>query len=214
MKIYLFDSERLFLEGLKEMILRTFPHADIICFFKGSKLLKTMENTSPDLVIFDPELFFGAAIDLVNRFSDRSPKIRVLCLSHINDEKEIMHLFSAGISGYLMKDSSSEELLDAVRDVLSSNFYLNDISLRAMQNKSESDAGRKETAAIFTKREKQVIEMICQELTNAEIADKLCLSKRTIDNHRNRIINKIGARNTVGLVKFAFENELLSLEPK
>jgi DNA-binding NarL/FixJ family response regulator len=140
------------------------------------------------------------------------PEIKVLALTMLNELEHIKNMLSAGAKGYLLKNSGKEELVMAIKKVMSGQNYFSDevkdlIMLEMVKKKTMPGKIIGEKVPL-TSRELDILELILQELTNQEIAEKLFISVRTVDAHRRNLLEKTGARNTAGLVKFALENHL------
>ncbi|MEL7338873.1 MAG: response regulator transcription factor, partial [Bacteroidota bacterium] len=134
------------------------------------------------------------------------PEAKVLILSMHQDDQFIVHLLEQGAHGYLLKDTELEELENALESVQDNGFYFNDRTSRAMLSRLTRRQKIKPTFGQvdpLSERETEVLKLICEEFTTAEIADKLFLSPRTIEGYRNRLLEKTGAKNTAGLVVFA-----------
>lgn len=133
----------------------------------------------------------------------------------------MVKMVEAGASGYLLKNCGTEEVLNAIRQVYSAGYYFNDFFVNAL-NAMKNGAKPKSTATLdfnhipveLTEREREILLLICQELTNIEIGEKLFISSRTVDGHRNNLLSKTGARNTAGLVVFAVTNNLFQILPR
>ena len=144
---------------------------------------------------------------------EQNRNAKIIALSMINDQFEIRSMLKAGASGYLLKDTGSEVLEACVRKVLSGgNYFSNDVALTLMEPNNigllNSDRIKHGSVKVqesgLTKREIEVLTLISKEFTNEEIGDKLSLSKRTVDSHRQNILRKSEAKNTAGLIKYAF----------
>jgi DNA-binding NarL/FixJ family response regulator len=135
--------------------------------------------------------------------------MKIIILSVHSEERHIVHMVGEGVNGYLVKNSELTEVVHAVQAVHEKGFYFNESMLRAihsgMAHKHEKSYNPNSP---ITAREKEILELICQEHTTQEIAEKLFLSVRTVDGHRNNLLEKTGARNTAGLVIYALRNDL------
>lgn len=172
----------------------------------GTELLRFLEHGEADLVLTDLEMPGMNGIDVIQQLSEQAPNLPVVVLSSHEKEEMILDTIQAGAKGYLLKNSDPDEVKDALRKVLRQGFYFKeDISqllLRGMVQQ-RATAHSAPNTAILTKREQEVLHFICQEKTNQEIADQLFLSPRTVESYRKNMIQKVGAKNTVGLVLYA-----------
>ena len=138
-----------------------------------------------------------------------------MVLSVYDQERFIGKMIEAGASGYLTKNCEIEELVTAVNTVYKTGFYFNNVTLRAMRKALQYRSGDirnlNNISVELTGREKEVLELLCKEFTNTEIAEKLLISSRTVEGHRNNLLLKSGSRNTAGLVIFAIKNGLFDI---
>lgn len=154
-------------------------------------------------------------VELNAELQKRYPSIKVIILSVYNQERFIGKMIEAGACGYLTKNCEIEELVTAINTTHKSGFYFNQQTLQAMRKASQykaTDIKNLSNIAIeLTPREKEILDLLCRELTNAEIGEKLFLSPRTVEGHRNNLLAKTGCRNTAGLVIFAIKNGFYSI---
>lgn len=163
-----------------------------------------------DLIIMDLNMGEMGGIEATRRVKKRFPHIKILALTMMKDEEKIREMTEAGASGYIFKNSGMEELLEAIEKVMNGELYFSDEAVYSIitRKKDEESKGRSEETDL-TDRELEVLELICKEYTNAEIAEKLYISVRTVDAHRRNLLQKTGARNTAGLVRYALKHDLL-----
>jgi len=182
-----------------------------------------LEGHAPDIqvALVDIRLQDGLGIDLVQEIRKKYPHIQVIALTMYDSEAYLEAIIKAGARGYLLKNTSREELLKAIRAVLEGRYYFSEgihdtIGQRLSSEKASTpnvsisafaDAPK---AIRLTKRERQILELIGRELNNAQIAAQLNLSPRTVHTHRRAIMQKLGVRNTAGLIRQAIELGLLS----
>ena len=179
----------------------------------GIKALSLVAQQSPDVMLLDikmPEMDGIAATKEIRRLH---PDVKILILTTYDDEHLIMHLLEAGANGYLLKNADAVDITIAIHTVMEHNYYFNDLvsktMLRSLMNKGNIGTNFKERIKL-TDKETKVLELICQEFTAAEIADKIFLSKRTVEGIRAELLEKIGVRNTAGLVIYALKNGIIS----
>ena len=216
-RIALTDDQLLFRQGLASLIsgvsgLELVMEADngIDCLEKLSSM-----PDPPDIILMDMEMPGTDGIELNKALHAKYPSIKVIVLSVHANERLIAHMIEAGASGYLVKNCDKEELLAAIDSVISSGYYISTNVLKAIQ----AAAGKKNKTLKnvshididISEREKEILGLICKELSNAEIAEKLFISIRTVEGHRNNLLLKTGCKNTAGLVVFAIKNKLVDL---
>ncbi|MDQ3111637.1 MAG: response regulator transcription factor [Bacteroidota bacterium] len=219
-KIYigLVEDQSLFREGLKA-ILDSWPQLEVI-FESGDgfSVIPKLQQAArrPDVMLVDLSLpsdgdneFSGVHVtDAVIRFF---PEIKIIILSIHQDESFIAQLIEHGAHGYLIKDCDPAELREAIFSVHEKGSYINERTLKAIQN----NIGKKNKLAAsgnlnvqFTRREKEILNLICQQLTSEEIAEKLFISVKTVHGHRNNLLQKTNSRNVAGLVVYALKYDM------
>jgi DNA-binding NarL/FixJ family response regulator len=177
----------------------------------GVELLKIIEKQQPDVVLLDLKMPEMDGIETTKQLHTNYPRIKILMLTTYDDEHLILHLIELGANGYLLKNADPGEIKKAIYTVYENDYYFNDLMnnalLRNITRKPES--GQKETIKLNS-RETEVLKLICMELTTAEIAEKVCLSPRTVEGIRTSLIEKSGVKNIAGLVLFAIKNGIVS----
>jgi len=164
-----------------------------------------------DLVISDLRMPGGLdGLTLMTRIKERHPAVKLLVVS-MSDELEIVNrLFVAEVDGYILKNSGKDELLAAIDDVLDDRVHFEQgLLTRILARQRELANGTIAPQKPMSEREREVLELIMQEHTSKQIAEKLFISKQTVDSHRLRIMEKTGARTLVGLIKYAVANGML-----
>ncbi len=220
-KIGLVEDQVLFREGLKSL-LSTYGNFEVV-FESGDgfSVLEKLEETKaiPDVLLVDLSLpsnedeeFDGIAV--TEAVLAHYPDIRILILSVHDDESFIAELIERGAHGYLVKDSDPGEVHDAIMSVYERGSYINQKTLIAIQkrmNQKEGKASSKPSGPL-TKREVEILQLVCQQMTTEEIAERLFISIKTVNGHRNNLLQKTGSRNVAGLVLYALKNELIKVE--
>lgn len=179
----------------------------------GVELLDLLQHTPADVVLMDvnmPEMNGFEATELVVK---KYPDIKVIALSMLNNLPFVQKILQCGASGYLLKTTGKEELRSAIKLVANgTNYICSELSIGMISNASEGPVPYREERAGLSKREIEVLSLIAEGFTNAEIAEKLFTSKRTIETHRQNILEKTGAKNTANLIKFAIVNKIIKME--
>jgi DNA-binding NarL/FixJ family response regulator len=180
--------------------------------FNGKMALEMAGQLHPHLVIMDVSMPVMDGINSTRFIRQQHPDIKVLALTMTNELEHIKNMIDAGAGGYLLKNSGKEELITAINEVLAGREYFSgevkDAIVREMMKKKSGNDRLAGEPIPLTRREKDVLQLIVKEFTNHEIAEKLFISVRTVDAHRRNLLEKTGARNTAGLVKYAIENRL------
>lgn len=213
-RIALIDDQNLFRQSLAALIVST-PDLELVTEAEnGIDFLDRVSQLpeQPHVILMDMQMPGMDGIELNAVLHRQYPQIRIIVLSVHANERLIARMIEAGANGYLVKNCDKEELLTAIRTVFKSGFYINNDVLKAIQQaalqKSKPLKNINALAIELSGREKEVLELICREYSNAEIAEKLFISVRTAEGHRNNLLAKTGCRNTAGLVLFAIKHHL------
>ncbi|MDZ7720359.1 MAG: response regulator transcription factor [Balneolaceae bacterium] len=211
-KIALADDHKIVRDGIKTM-LESQPEIDVVAEASdGEEIQKKLEDTLVDLVIMDISMPVKDGIQATKELKENHPDVKVLALTMSNDDLHIRQMIQAGASGYIMKSAGRQDLKDAIETIMSGQHYFSDEATQSIMMDLVKGKGTstKLDAVHITDRELEILELIVQEYTNQEIAEKLYISPRTVDAHRRNLLQKTGARNTAGLVKYAFQHNLIS----
>jgi len=213
-KLAMADDHALFRKGMLSMI-KEFEGIEVVLEAEnGQDLIDQLEYNMPDVILMDLSMPVLDGVAATRIIRPKYPDIRILVLSMSDDERIIYNMMEAGANGYLLKNTEPEELYEAIHTVAKEGEYLNARTSKVMLKWLRSKRKPKPYTSMgikLTSREVQVLKLICQEMTNTQIADKLCLSSRTVEGYRNRLLDKTGSKNTAGLVMFAVRNELVEL---
>lgn len=205
------DDQYLFRQGLISL-LKEYDELDVIMeASNGKELFEKLKGKQPDVVLLDLEMPVMDGIETTIALKSNYPAVKIIILSMHTDDEFIIHLLEKGASGFLPKDKDIEEVVNAIYSVLENGYYFDARVSSAMlkglvQSKKVIPSF---SAQHLSEREIVVVNLICKEYTNKEIADKLCLSPRTIDSYRETILLKTGAKNTAGIVMYAVKYNLL-----
>jgi len=211
-KVFIADDHTLFRKAMVNLI-ETFDRVSLVKDAEnGKELLTLMKYESPDVALIDLQMPVLDGADTCEQILSKYSSTKVIVLTMHDSEKYILHMIEMGVHGFLLKNSEPDELERAIYAVYDNDFYNNDLVSSALRKsvREKITANRPDFAkASLSDREKEVLLMICRELTIREIAERLSLSENTVRNHRVSILEKTGARNTVGMVKYAFEIGLI-----
>jgi len=208
--IYIVDDHSLFRQGLKLLLSNLEFVGNVYEANDGAEFIEGLKKTPVDVALIDIEMPVMNGINATRKAREIHPAIKILALSMYSDKNYYLSMIEAGACGFLLKNSNFEEVEKAITDVCDDKSYisieiLNDILKypdKATYNVFESD---------LTEREAEVLLLICKGFTNSEIADRLVLSKRTVDKHRENLLLKTQSKNTANLVIYAIKNGLLQL---
>ncbi len=178
----------------------------------GIEALEILKQNNVDIVISDISMPEMDGITLLQEIRKEWPQQKVIALTMLGEVTHIKNMISQGVNGYLLKNSTEEEILKSIDEVMAGNNYF---SSEVTQSLIDDLQGKKKPRQRLTletplsKREKEVLALIAKEYTNQEIADELFISVRTVDSHKHNLLEKTGAKNVAGLVLYAIEHELI-----
>lgn len=180
----------------------------------GKQLLQLVEELLPHVVIIDIQMPEMDGIEACRRIRESFPDVLVIALTTFNDDHYIVDMLQAGATGYLLKNTTRKELHKAIIAVFEGRMYYSEETFKKLSRlKAEHkiSPGRITPPVKFSEREQKIIQLICKQLTNKEIASQLSISVRTVESHRERVQEKINAKNTAGIVIYALQHNLLEL---
>ncbi|MFW0715958.1 response regulator [Pedobacter sp. N23S346] len=212
-KIAIADDYSIFRDGLKVGFIRD-KNLDVIFeVSNGEELLSKLEEVKPEVILMDLKMPVMDGIEAIQIIRKKyGDEIKILVLTMYDDVKFIIHLMENGANGYLLKNADPIEIRQAIYAAHETGYYFNDIVTKALLKKLTLKGNSKPSFnqnIEFSERELDVLKMICDEKTNAEIGTELFLSPRSVEGIRMRIIEKTGVRNTAGLVMFAVKNGMI-----
>ncbi|HEY0058050.1 MAG TPA: response regulator transcription factor [Flavisolibacter sp.] len=208
--VLIVDDHKLIRDGLKMMLvsLKKSRQFDIDEAEDGDQALKKLNGKDYHVIIIDYSMPGIASPEVVLRILRFKSNTKILVLSNYDDLVFIQNMIDAGVKGYVLKNIEPSQLLTAINTILENKmYYSNEIAVKLIDR--VKDGSPVITTEGLTKREIEVLKLITLELNNEEIADRLSVSKRTIDAHRQNLLNKLNVKNTVGLIKAAYAFKFL-----
>lgn len=215
-KLAIADDQVLFLKGLR-LLIRSFEDIELIIEANnGQELIDAIATNQPDVILMDLRMPVMDGLEATEKIKALYPDIKIILLTMYDEERLINHMMKAGANGYLLKNEEPNILKEAIHTVVEKEFYFNDYVSKALLRgiqKNHKEVRPWETIdnLQLTKREMEVLGLICQERTSAEIADELFISIRTVENHRKSLLTKTDVRNTAGLIIYAIRNQLIDI---
>lgn len=208
--VFLVDDHQLFREGMK-LLLGKIPFiGEIREAASGDEFLESPQAGTTDIVFMDIEMPVMNGVETTRIAIERYPGIKIIVLTMYGEEEYYTKMISAGVKGFLLKNSSIQEVQDAIVNVVSGkNYFSQEIVTSLVHDLTRKN--KKTREGELSEREVEVIMHICKGYSNKEIADTLFLSKRTVDKHRENILQKTGAKNTAGLVIYAIQSGIIDL---
>lgn len=199
------DCISLFLKGANDIEVIGVVHS-------GKDALTMLKKLTPEVILLDISMPEMSGIELTEAIKKKYPDIKILILSMHSDYNNISDAIDAGADGYVPKDVSSEELVEAIATVSKGkNYFHSTISDEIVKNYATKRQSTNSILPQLTKRELEVLQLFAEGYNNSEIAEKLFLSVRTIESHKNHILQKTNMKNSVELIKFAIKNKIIDI---
>ena len=214
-RIAFVDDHTLFRAGLKS-IFEPISYIEVLFDSShGQEFLHQLESQRPDVILVDLKMPQMSGQHLIERVRERYPDLKIIVLSMHDDESIILNcLKELRVNSYLLKSAPPNELTHAIREVYENNYYftphISQIMFDGLRKRKVALTHKEEVINIST-REKEVLELICAGNTNSEIAEKLFISKRTVEGHRKNLLEKTHCRNTASLVAYSFQKKMVSI---
>lgn len=209
-RLFIVDDHQMLIDGIKALLIN--EPAFEICG-ESTKALAALEMVCekiPDIVISDIQMPDLSGIEFTRRLKEVQPGIKVLALSMFGTKEMISDMLEAGVSGYVLKNTGKQELINALTKIAGGDMFFSDeVSVEMMRAMHERSRKKEEETVIrLTERELEVIKLIAREYSNARIAEALFISERTVETHRKNIFRKTGTKSLVGLIRYAIGNKL------
>jgi len=213
-RIVIADDHPMVISGLKNML---FPFKHIVIkgvFNSGKELLEGLQEIKADILLLDILFPDAKGQELASIISQKYPQLSILAITSLDAPTHVKAMMRNGCMGYLLKNTDQATLIEAIESVYQGKEFIEPILKEQMlQNllryKEKTPTASNENMPVLTRREKEILIMIVQELSNQEIAEKLFISLRTVENHRFNLQQKLNVKNTVGLVKIAIQMGLV-----
>ncbi len=201
-KVFIVDDHYMVIEGIRSLLqnekcIEWAGHA-----MNASSCLAFLQRQQPDVILMDINLPDKSGIELCKEVKEKYPYVFIIGLSTFNQQSFIQKMMDNGASGYVLKNATQEELMEAIKTVVKGKIYL---SIEASQTLQKNEA----TNIVLTRREKEVLELIAEGMTNNVIAQKLFISPTTVDTHRKNLLAKLEAKNTASLIRMATQLQLI-----
>ncbi len=212
--IVLADDHHIVRQGLRSLLEAETDLEVIAEVSDGLEAVRTVERLEPDILVLDLMMGGLNGIEVTKQVGKKVPKTAIIILSMYNNEAYVLETLRAGARGYVLKEATAAELVKAIREAMSGRHYLSaSISERAIESYIEKS--REMPPDIYetlTTREREVLQLAAQSLTNAEIAERLYISRRTVEAHRTNVMRKLGLHNQPQLIQYAMKRGLMPLD--
>ena len=218
LRIVIADDHRLIREGLHAVLARQ-PGFEVVGLAEdGAEAVRLVRKLLPDVLITDLAMPGLNGIDAIRRVLAHHESVRVLCVSMHADQRSVLSALDAGASGYLLKDSSCEELAQALRQVAAGRIHLSGALMGVVVDEIRSRSRVPDSLATIgggpslTPREREIVQLFAEDLSTQGIADRLHLSTKTVATHRENITRKLGVRGIAGLTRYAMQEGLSPMD--
>jgi len=210
-RVMLVDDHKLFRKGLR-MLIDTLNHFEVAGEASdGVEFLNLLNQNKPDIVMLDIAMPEMDGIEAARQALMKYPDLKIITLSMFGEQDYYFKMVDAGVKGFLLKNSDFTEVKMALETVAEGGNYFSRELLMNLVNSLKNAPEEMTPDSPLSDREKEIILLICKGMSTQEIADSLCLSKRTVDSHRANILLKTGCRNTASLVVYAIKEKLVEM---
>jgi len=202
-KVFITDDHYMVIEGIRSLLqnekeVEWMGHAG-----NADSCLAFLQQQQPDIILMDISMPGKNGIELCKEVKEKYPGVFVIGLSTFNQQSFIHKMMENGASGYVLKNATQQELMEAIQTVIKGRTFLSDAAAAALKKIDNA------AIPVITRREKEVLALIAEGLTNGEIAEKLFISNATVDTHRKNLLVKFHAKNTAQLVKTAVQQQFI-----
>ena len=202
-KVFIVDDHYMVIEGIRSLLQNEKGVDWVGHATNASSCLAFLQQQQPDVILMDINLPDKSGIDLCKEVKERYPSVFIIGLSTFNQQSFIQKMIDNGASGYVLKNATQAELMEAIEIVASGKNFLSNEAALSLRSKDNNDA------PVITRREKEVLELIAEGMTNNEVAQKLFISPSTVDTHRKNLLVKFDAKNTASLIRLAAQHQLI-----
>jgi DNA-binding NarL/FixJ family response regulator len=210
-RIIIADDHGVVAEGLKHVVEAQLDMQVVSLAVDGREAVRQARDLQPDVVLMDLSMPELNGADATRAILERDPKCRVIVLSMYSEREYVRRALKAGAAGYVVKRSAAKEVVDAIRAVHAGQRYLSPRVADVVLDDYAGD-GADDLLAKLSQREREVLQLLAEGHTGAQIAERLSLSQKTVETYRARLVEKLGIRDVPGLVRFAIQRGIVSLD--
>jgi DNA-binding NarL/FixJ family response regulator len=211
-KVIIADDHPLFRKGLVTT-LQEFKNLNMVNEAgNGKELLSVLSKTPCDVVLLDLKMPELDGISVAPLILERFPKVKIIVLTMLDEEQFIIHLIKTGVHGYLLKNAEPEIVATAIEEVMKNGTYFDQKTVQIMHKglmKKQNNPISLSSRVHFSERDMEVLTLLCKDYSTEEIAEKLCISPRTVEYYRTKLMEKTDSKNITGVVAYAFKNSLV-----
>lgn len=209
--ILLVDDHQMFIDGLKALLRKETKLKIVAEELSGEAAFERVKKGGINLVITDISMGGMSGIDLTRLIKKDFPEIKILLLSMHNDHEIVSDVLMSEADGFILKNTGKQELISALEHICDNGTFYSREVLSVMMQKIKKEKKNDTQTKFLTERELEVLRLICDEFSSQQIAERLFISKRTVDTHRQNIMDKINEKTVVGLIKFAIRNDIVKV---
>jgi DNA-binding NarL/FixJ family response regulator len=210
LKVVIADDHQMFIDGVKSLLAKEKNIQFVHEALNGEDALSYIRKNQVDLLITDISMPGMSGTQLTRIIKNEFPQVKVLVLTMFADPAIINDILQSEAEGYILKNTGKQELLSAISKIMDDGtFYSNEV-MNLMIKHNRKKNSNAQTRDELTERETEILKLVCEEYTTAGIAEKLFISPRTVDTHRKNILEKTQSKTIVGLIKYAFENNIIA----
>jgi DNA-binding NarL/FixJ family response regulator len=198
------DGHPFFKKGLVDFLLSHYSGSCVDEALSGEELFEACKTRRYDIILIDvkmPEMSGAAAAKMITR---QNPEAKIIAVSVFDDEMHMIDMFESGAAGYLPKSSGIKEITETIANVLDGNYFVGGKKMNELLQRKIREWRNKSRTAI-TEREKEILLLLCDGFSSKEIAERLFISIKTVENHRSHLLEKTNTRNVAGLVMYALK---------
>ena len=208
-KIIIVDDHEIFRNGLK-MVLNKLKYTQVVGEAEnGQEVVDMIRTQAVDLILMDVEMPIMNGIDATSVIKKERPEIKVIALTMFNDDDYVQSMIDAGVSGFLIKNITKETLDKAIQTVIKGGNYYSEELFKFFTRQFKKEEKLPTDELRFTSREKEILQLLSEGLSNKEIADILFVSERTIVGHKSNLLAKTGCKSTISLLSYALKHKLV-----
>ncbi len=203
--LFIVDDHQLVVDGLRSLLNNEMGYTIVGYSNQPKEVIDMLEHLNVDVLLTDINMPEMTGVELTRNVKKKFPKIKVLALSMFGERQVIKEMIDAGVSGYILKNTGKQELLEALEKLANGqNFFGEEVTKEIMKSFRNEDEG-----SHLTNREIEIIRLIENEYSNKKIADLLFISERTVETHRKNIFRKTATQSIVGLLKYAYDHKII-----
>ena len=207
--IAIVDDHEVVINGLKAMLAAEKEVEIVYTTTQGTSLLESLPNKAPAVILMDIQMPNINGIDLCKQVNRLAPQVKVIAFSSFDDSHYVKQVLRNGAAGYLLKNADQQTIVTAIKRVVAGEEYIDDAIKKILIQESITGQRRSMFEIPLTKREKEILKLIAERMSNQAIADKLFISLRTVETHRFNLTQKLEVKNAAGLVKEAIRRGLI-----